>query len=123
MVTVHERTTSLVVLQRLPRLRMAPSPTEPDGAAARATARRYREYVCAVWRGDRDAKVFGEWLMGFWRGECPFVGAREPDAVSPHGGGGRGIQWHETRGAVGGHVPGVGGGYRVPIDASPPGGR
>ncbi len=110
MVTVHERSTSLVVLQRLPGVRMAPSPTEPDGAAARATARRYREYVCAAWRGDRDAKVFGEWQMGFWREECPFVGPR-------------GIHWYETSGAVVGHVPGVHGGYRVPINVSPPGRR
>ena len=42
-----------------------------------------------------------------------------PDAISSHGGGGRGIHWYQTGSEVLGYVPGVRGGYRVPIDAIP----
>jgi hypothetical protein len=92
----------------------APAVIAPPGATARALAGRYLDYVAALWRGDPGGRRFGIWLCRYWRAALPPAPASAPDAVSPHGGGGRGICWHETADAVLGYVPGVSGGYRIP---------
>jgi len=95
-----------------------PAPSRP-GDAARALALGYMRYASACWRGDAAANVFGTRLGAYRRGDLPLRPAAMPHAVSPHGGGGRGIHWYELGGEVVGFVPGCPGGYRVPVDAIP----
>lgn len=94
-------------------------------AAARAVrgaaglARAYDERAWAAWRGEPGGTAFGDWLARWWQPDlAPPPGP--PAALSPLGGGGRGLAWYDTDGAVVGVVPGVGGGYRVPVGTVPP---
>jgi hypothetical protein len=96
-----------------------PSAAGAGGAMAWALADRYARYISAYWRGDPDAPAFGRRLSAFWQAGLPLAPPRAPDAVSPHGGGGRGICWYETTDAVFGYIPGVRGGYRLPKSAIP----
>ncbi len=89
------------------------------GDAARALALGYMRYASACWRGDEAANVFGTRLSAYRRGDLPTRPAAKPYAVSPHGGGGRGIHWYELGEEVVGFVPGCRGGYQVPVDAIP----
>jgi hypothetical protein len=82
-------------------------------------ARVYDDRVAADWRGEPGAAAFGDWLARWWRADA-VAPPGPPDAVSPHGGGGRGLVWFDTDGAVVGVVPGAPGGYRVPLGAVPP---
>jgi hypothetical protein len=90
------------------------------GDAARDVAARYLGSISAYWCGERDGREFERWLSTFWDSELPPCPCRTPDAVSPHGGGGRGIDWYETPTAVVGYVAGSAEGYRIPIGAIPP---
>ncbi|MGH6959686.1 MAG: hypothetical protein ACREE7_04310, partial [Dongiaceae bacterium] len=63
--------------------------------------------------------VFPLRLGAYWRPELPPAPEAAPDAVSPHGGGGRGIEWYQTDHDVLGYVPGRGGGYQVPVQEIP----
>jgi hypothetical protein len=85
-----------------------------------ALAEAYLEYASALWRGESGCQAFGAWLSRFRCGCLPAEPLRPPDAVSPHGGGGRGIRWHEAGTAILGYVPGTGVGYRVPVGATLP---
>lgn len=87
------------------------------GAEARALALGYLRYVSALWRGDARAAIFPLRLGAYWRSDLPHVPVAAPDAVSPHGGGGRGIEWYQSGGDVIGYVPGGCGGYRVLVAA------
>jgi hypothetical protein len=89
------------------------------GAEARALALGYLRYASASWRGDEGASVFPRRLGAYWHPELQPAPAMTPDAVSPHGGGGRGIHWYEIGDEVLGFVPGGHGGYRVPAEAIP----
>ena len=89
------------------------------GDAARALALGYLRYASACWRGEAAGCVFGTRLDAYRRGDLPTRPAAMPHAVSPHGGGGRGIHWYELGSEVVGFVPGCRGGYRVPVDAIP----
>ena len=70
-------------------------------------ARRYDQYLAAVWRGD-DASLrpFVTWLAGFWN-DAPDPPAATPAALSPLGAGGRGIVWYETPTRILGYAAGV----------------
>jgi hypothetical protein len=96
----------------------ASAPAAP-GAAARALALGYLRYASASWRGDEQAPVFPLRLGAYWHPELPAAPAATPHAVSPHGGGGRGIRWYEAGDEVLGYVPGEHGGYRVPAATVP----
>jgi hypothetical protein len=89
------------------------------GKDACALALSYLRWASACWRGETLAPVFATRLETYWRSSLPPVPADRPDAVSPHGGGGRGIRWYHTDDAVLGYVPGAGGGYQVPVAAIP----
>ena len=82
-----------------------------------ALALSYLRWASACWRGDRLAPVFATQLAAYWRPEMPPIPAGQADAISPHGGGGRGIHWYHTDEEVLGCVPGAAGGYRVPVSA------
>lgn len=89
-------------------------------ASAAEIARAYDAYVSALWRGDADVAPFGVWLGACWRAGPAPMPAAPPAAISPCGGGGRGITWHDTPAAVLGCVPGADGRYVVPPEAVPP---
>ena len=89
------------------------------GAAACALANGYMTSMSAYWRGEPHPLEFGQWLSRYWDSTL-YPGVFGPaDATSPHGGGGRGIRWYETSGAVVGLIPGRRGGYSIPLDAIP----
>jgi hypothetical protein len=90
--------------------------TERD---AGALALSYLRWVSACWRGDSLAPVFATQLGAYWRPALPPIPAAQADAISPHGGGGRGIRWYHTDAEVLGYVPGAVGGYQVPAAAIP----
>jgi hypothetical protein len=110
MIAVAERPTATVHVEDL---------CPPAGAPARALALAYLRYASACWRADSRAPVFASRLGAYWRPEMPPVPAAAPDAISPHGGGGRGICWRQVDGDILGHVPGGRGGYQIPIGAVP----
>ena len=89
------------------------------GAEARALALAYLRSLSAAWRGDARAAVFPLRLSAYRRGELPAAPKTVPDAISPHGGAGRGMAWYQAGDDVLGNVPGSDGGYRVPISAVP----
>jgi hypothetical protein len=89
------------------------------GKDARALALSYLRWASACWRGDRLASVFASRLGACWRPALPPKPAGRADAISPHGGGGRGIHWYHTDEEVLGYVLGGAGGYRVPVAAIP----
>lgn len=83
-------------------------------------ARAYDAYISALWRGETTNDFFEAWLSGYWRlGSMPHP-ETTPAAISPCGGGGNGIQWHDTPTGVLGCVPGAGGCYLVPLGVTPP---
>jgi hypothetical protein len=89
------------------------------GKDACALALSYLRWASACWRGDTLAPVFATQLGACWRPALPPKPAGRADAISPHGGGGRGIHWYHTDEAVLGYIPGVAGGYQVPVEAIP----
>src|SRR5215203_5159749 len=96
------------------------APRQPaTGKDACALALSYARWASACWRGDTLAPVFATQLGACWRPALPPEPACQADAISPHGGGGRGIHWYHTDEAVLGYVPGAAGGYQVPITAIP----
>jgi hypothetical protein len=84
-----------------------------------ALALSYQRWASACWRGDTLAPVFATQLSAYWRPALPPKPTSRPDAISPHGGGGRGIHWYQTDDEVLGYVPGAAGGYQVPVSAIP----
>ena len=84
-----------------------------------ALALGYLRWASACWRGDRLAPVFATRLGAYWCPALPPKPAGRADAISPHGGGGRGIHWYHTDEEVLGYVPGAAGGYQVPIAVIP----
>ena len=89
--------------------------------SARQLARAYDLSVASLWRGEAADDRLSAWLGGFRLANCPPEPTTTPDAVSLLGGGGAGIRWYTTPGAVLGFVtsrPGVC--YRVPLDAELP---
>jgi hypothetical protein len=90
--------------------------TEKDACAL---ALSYLRWASACWRGESLAPVFATQLETYWRPALPPMPAGRADAISPHGGGGRGIHWYHTNEEVLGYVPGSAGGYRVPVAAIP----
>jgi hypothetical protein len=96
------------------------APRQPaTGKDAYALALSYLRWASACWRGDTLAPVFATRLEAYWRPALPTRPAGQADAISPHGGGGRGIQWYHTDEEVLGYVPGAAGGYQVPVAAVP----
>jgi len=90
--------------------------TEKDACAL---ALSYLRWASACWRGDTLAPVFATQLGAYWRPALPALPTGQADAISPHGGGGRGIYWYHTEKEVLGYVPGATGGYQVPVAAIP----
>jgi hypothetical protein len=90
--------------------------TEKDACAL---ALSHLRWASACWRGDMLASVFATQLGAYWRPVLPPMPAGPADAISPHGGGGRGIHWYHTHEEVLGYVLGGAGGYRVPVAAIP----
>jgi hypothetical protein len=90
--------------------------TEKDACAL---ALSYLRWTSACWRGETLASVFTTRLGAYWRPALPPMPAGQPDAISPHGGGGRGIHWYHRDEGVLGYVPGAAGGYQVPVAAIP----
>jgi hypothetical protein len=113
MVTTAEQAPMLVVLRDL----FAPAP--PAGQAARALADGYLRAISADWQGEPGWQAFERSLNRFWSLQLPPVPRTLPDAVSPHGAGGRGVHWYESETEIIGYVPGKSCGYRVPIQSSP----
>jgi hypothetical protein len=79
----------------------------------------YLRWASACWMGDTLAPVFATQLGACWRPALPPMPEGRADAISPHGGGGRGIHWYHTGEEVLGYVPGAAGGYQVPAAAIP----
>jgi hypothetical protein len=99
---------------------IAAVPGQPaTGKDACALALSYLRWASACWRGDSLAAVFATQLEARWRPALPPKPVGRPDAISPHGGGGRGIHWYHTDKEVFGYVPGAAGGYQVPVAAIP----
>jgi hypothetical protein len=85
--------------------------------SAHSLALAHTQAVCGYWRGDDEfLPILDAWLTQFWRDGAPQP-ATAPDAVYPHGAGGRGIHWHESGPAVIGHVPGKQGWFQIPRTA------
>lgn len=83
-------------------------------------AHAYDAYISALWRGDANVAPFEAWLSRCWHPGPTSLPTAPPTAISPCGGRGWGIHWHDTATAVLGYVPGAGGCYLVPLDAVPP---
>lgn len=81
-------------------------------------ARVYDAHVSALWRDYEAPASFGAWLLTHWHAGSVPLPATSPAAISPCGGGGRGIHWFDTPTAVLGCVPGADGCYLVPPDAT-----
>jgi hypothetical protein len=90
--------------------------TEMDACAL---ALSYLRWASACWRGERLAPVFATQLGAYWRPALPTMPEGRADAISPHGGGGRGIHWYHTDEEVLGYVPEGAGGYQVPVAVIP----
>lgn len=110
MITVAERPTVAGLLEDL---------SLPIDDAVRALALTYLQNASACWRGEMLAPAFASRLGAYWRPDMPPEPATAPDAVSPHGGGGRGICWRQVGDDILGYVPGARGGYQVPVGAVP----
>jgi hypothetical protein len=80
---------------------------------AEALADAYLDYLSALWRGEPHAATFARRLERFWD-----PALEEADgtllAFSPHGAGGRGIEWRSSGDEIWGVIPGRSGGYRIP---------
>jgi hypothetical protein len=107
----------IAVAERSPFVGSVTDRCPEQGRAARDLALGYLRDVCACWRGDAGASVFTIRLGAYWCSDLPLAPDGPPDAMSPHGGGGRGIHWYQTGDDVLGYVPGGRGGYRVPVRA------
>jgi hypothetical protein len=90
--------------------------TEKDACAL---ALSHLRWASACWKGETLAPVFANQLEACWHPVLPPIPAGQADAISPHGGGGRGIHWYHTDEEVLGYVPGAAGGYRVPLAVIP----
>jgi hypothetical protein len=92
-----------------------------EALTAAELARRYDEYVAALWRGDDLAdESFLVWLAGYWR-DGPAQPDSPPAAISVLGAAGNGILWYETPSHVLGYVVGARCRcYRVPRAVLPP---
>src|SRR5215204_4009342 len=109
MSAIAERPITITAVPRQPA-------TEKDACAL---ALSYLRWASACWRGDTLAPVFATQLGAYGRPALPRIPAGRADAISPHGGGGRGIYWYHTEKEVLGYVPGATGGYQVPVAAIP----
>ena len=108
----------MIVTAPLPTIEIAKTvPGMSAATAARELATGYLRYVSACWRGDTCAEAFPLRLSAYWRPELPPTPTAAPDAVSPHGAAGRGIQWYQTGQEVLGYVAELPGGYQVPVQA------
>jgi hypothetical protein len=107
----------IAVAERPPSVAPPRTVAPQTGDAARDLALGFLRYASACWRGEDAAAAFTAGLASFWRHAMPPTPASPPDAVSPHGGGGRGICWYQRGGVVLGYVPGARGGYVVPAAA------
>ena len=90
-----------------------------QGLPAQDLALGYLRSMSACWRGDPGASVFTTRLGAYSCSDLPPAPDTPPDAMSPHGGGGRGIHWYHAGNDVLGYVPGGRSGYLVPTDAIP----
>jgi hypothetical protein len=109
MSAVAERPITITAVPRQPA-------TEKDACAL---ALSYLRWASPFQQGDTLAPVFATQLEACWRPVLPPIPAGRADAISPHGGGGRGIHWYHTDEEVLGYVPGAAGGYQVPVAAIP----
>lgn len=91
-------------------------PITSVGQEARDMALACLRYESACWRGE-SAHEFAMRVGSYWRPELPPAPTSEPDAYSPHGGGGRGISWFEQSGEIRGYITGRRSGYRIPVTA------
>ena len=93
------------------------APVTPCGRIAQQIARCYLEAVCDCWRdGETErSRAFHLRLTRFRTAAMPLRPLRPSDAVSPHGGGGRGIAWYELPDAAVGYIAGVPEGYVIPL--------
>jgi hypothetical protein len=86
------------------------------GSIAREVAKRYLDMITSYWRGNQRSLTFESLLADYRVSELPRSPSRNvDDAYSPHGGGGRGIHWHETPFELIGHITGTPCGYVVPL--------
>jgi hypothetical protein len=108
MTAVAERPTSIV---------LPPGLYPPTGAQSRALALAFLQQTSACWRGETLTSAFETRLGAYWCPDMPPVPETVSDAMSPHGGGGRGIFWRDIGGEILGHIPGSRGGYRIPVGA------
>src|SRR5690606_23338508 len=86
-------------------------------------ARRYDEYLAAVWRGEAALdNAFARWLESYWSGELPPEPSCSADAVSVLGAAGAGIRWYRIDDAIVGFIgQRFDGCYRIPaMSALPP---
>src|SRR5689334_8169273 len=92
----------------------APLPPRPASLPlAEALADAYLDYLSALWRGEPRVGGFARRLERFWDPTlAPTDGALL--AFSPHGAGGRGIEWRSSGEEILGCIPGHSGGYRIP---------
>ena len=114
MVATVEGCPTLVVLRDLI------IPAAPVGQTARTLADGYLRSISACWRGEPGWQAFERALERCWSPALPPVPPKSPDAVSPHGAGGRGIDWYEAGRDVLGYVPRARDGFRVPIETIVP---
>jgi hypothetical protein len=80
---------------------------------AEALADAYLDYLSALWRGEPQASGFARRLERFWDPGLAASGGTLL-AYSPHGAGGRGIEWRSSGDEIWGCIPGRSGGYRIP---------
>jgi hypothetical protein len=99
----------MATIRPLPSLTLA-------GQEARDLALACLRYESACWRGE-SARDFAMRLGSYWKPQMPPAPMTEPDAVSPHGAGGRGISWFEKSGEILGYIAGRRSGYRIPVTA------
>ena len=110
----------MIVTAPLPTIEIEQAtPGNAAGDAARELAAALLRFASACWRGDTRAPIFPLRLSAYWRPALPPAPAGAPDAVSPHGAAGRGIEWYQVGEEVLGYVPGLPGGYEVPVQAVP----
>lgn len=92
----------------------APLPLGPEFVPlAEALADAYLDDLSALWRGEPHAGTFARRLERFWD---PALNEADGTllAFSPHGAGGRGIEWRSSGDEIWGVIPGRSGGYRIP---------
>jgi hypothetical protein len=94
---------------------IASLPTTQSAAGKLSEA--YLQALSAYWRGAAGSSDFEAWLTRFWIPDLHGGFSRPADAYSPHGSGGRGIDWYDAPDVVVGVIRGQAGGYRLPIRA------